>query len=231
MTVIGAHRVDESPASISNGGRRKPDPTAQTTRRLDWRFLLPDPDLRRVIYFGPGSDRLLESLRRLAAFVEVGGSPAPEDCPHAPGSFDLSVLQGDCHRSVERASQLLRGQGMLYWELGRAPLIPSRQGSRTRGSILHRLRARHRYRSLLQSQGFEDIRTYWHHPNFEECRQIIPAGEPKLFTYRLSQAGSIRSHLAKRTFAWLACRTGLVGHLAPSVSVIAQKRAQKRAVR
>jgi hypothetical protein len=223
--------VDESPASSSTGGGRKPDPTAQTTRRLDWRFLLPDPDLQRVIYFGPGSDRLLESLQRFAASVEVGGSPAPENCPHAPESFDLTVLQGDCHRSVERARLLLRAEGMLYWELERTPLIPSRQGRRTGESTLDRLQTRHRYRSLLQSHGFGDVRTYWHHPNFEECRQIIPAGEPHLLTYRLSQAGGSRSRLAARTLGWLACRTGLIGHLAPTISVIAQKNAGKRTIR
>ncbi len=45
------------------------------SRRLDWRFLLPNPELRNVLYVGPAHGALWESLRLFSASLTVVDEP------------------------------------------------------------------------------------------------------------------------------------------------------------
>ena len=48
--------LQPSPASAPDAGDAL-DELLQRSRRVDWRFLLPDPRLGNVVYFGPGMIR------------------------------------------------------------------------------------------------------------------------------------------------------------------------------
>lgn len=135
------------------------DRDLQLARRADWRFLLPDPRLRRVAYLGPGKDSLIEALGRLSEALTVlplreGG----ESLAVVSKGFDLLVVQCCGGASVRAVISGLRRGGHLYWELPsqRFPGQPRRQAS-----WLHKL-------------GFTDVQRFWHRPDFEQCKEIIP---------------------------------------------------------
>src|ERR1044071_531014 len=83
------------PAAIADQPRQQPakgapldaDVLLQASRRVDWRFLLPDPNLGRVAYFGPARGALLESLRLFSAALALGEAASSGGAQH-----DLVVI-------------------------------------------------------------------------------------------------------------------------------------------
>jgi hypothetical protein len=131
------------------------------SRRVDWRFLLPEPDLGRVACIGVCDDELLESLRLLSA--ELVTSPSVRGGqPHAP--HDLVVLRNPGEQDLEAANSLLRPGGWLYLEVEKSIRRPRALAYRSaRG-----------YAQALRRRGFIDVGTYVHWPDFTSCRAIVP---------------------------------------------------------
>jgi hypothetical protein len=128
---------------------------AEAVRRLDWRFLLRDPRLRRVMYVGAGAGLLLPALMRFGAAVTRYPSAAA-----ALHGADLVVAQAVRLDAVKGALALLAPDGLLYWELE-----PHHNPFRCDWAGVHAL-------------GVEDVRLHWHYPNFEDCRWIVPIADP-----------------------------------------------------
>ena len=61
------HAANNPPAALDA------DALLQASRRVDWRFLLPDPNLGRVAYLGPRRGALLDSLLLASVYVELLG--------------------------------------------------------------------------------------------------------------------------------------------------------------
>ncbi len=117
-------------------------------RRLDWRFLLPPREPRRVAYLGPERDSLLLALGEHGPTPRVvrRGGLAGRGC------FDLVVAQSPGPDDLERAAALVADGGSLYCELPR----------RGRATLLRRVRD-------LGAAGFGAPALYWHHPGFEDA--------------------------------------------------------------
>lgn len=135
-------------------------------RRLDWRFLLPDPRLRRVVYVGTRDDALMcalglfsESLQR---FPDCGSG----------AMADLIVARAASRADLEDAITVLAPHGSLYWELPRLR-NPLRSAA-----------------AWLTSRGFTNVSMHWHWPGFDECRQIVSLSE------RSAVAALLRDHFA-----------------------------------
>src|SRR5262245_56526974 len=116
---------------------------ARLIRRLDWRFLLPSPALKRVAYVGRRDSDL---VRALQAHSDVVLCPAEsnEDSP-----VDLVVAHAAAPREVAAACRLLSSTGSIYWEL----------------------RARDRWRAAaerLAEAGIGDVTPHWHLRTFED---------------------------------------------------------------
>ena len=128
---------------------------SRLTRRLDWRFLLPDPHLRRVIHVGFPT---VTMARALAAFsdslVFAGGQP------HACGQADLVVAEGAARQQIEGVLPELRPGGWLYWEL--------RSGQTLRQADI----------AWLRRCGISHVQAFWHCGGFENRRWIIPLADP-----------------------------------------------------
>lgn len=208
---------------------RSRDRSLQAARRLDWRFLLPEPRLGRVAYLGPGEDGLAAALQDAVGCVRVSdaavgavGEARCADASDAP--FDVVVMQSPSPAALTRAAAVVRPGGWLYCELGRpARWTPS---ARRRSRLAHAAaspcgmtQASHALRAL----GFEDVETYWHHPDFERCVMIVPVrhGPAHAFVAARS-AGRLLAPLASRAGAW-ALRAGHAAGLVPSVSLIARR--------
>jgi hypothetical protein len=124
---------------------------SRLTRRLDWRFLLPEPRLRRVIYAGESTSslaRALEALSESVSFAGLHGDPC--------GEADLVVAQSVGRQDLERVMPRLVSGGWLYWEL-KAGQSPSAADL-----------------DWLARWGVSQVRTFCNLPDFEDRRWIVP---------------------------------------------------------
>ena len=200
-----------------------PDILLQASRRLDWRFLLPDPDLRQVAYLGPARGPLLESLRlfsdrlRVVKMSKKGYQPA--------GSYDVVVTIDPSPEALQAAAELVTPGGFLYVEgFGLAWLV---QQWRRAGSRLRRNRMPLRYPAgyfpILRPLGFHEVQAYWHWPDFETCTRIIPLDDQGALLYTLATHGpGIAARAAALFGRWLV-RSGLLPWLAPCFSIVARR--------
>lgn len=179
MHTGGAQPIAQTATSMQSTSFRS-ETLLRASRRLDWRFLLPDPNLRRVAYFGPERGALVTSLElfshRLTTFSskQVG--------TYHQGHYDVVVASGSPHHELKQAAALVRTGGALYVE-AHGLLRP---GPWYRGfgiaSLLETPRLWHpsAYVRLLQQMGMTHVQAYWFWPNFEECTKILPLGDPQI---------------------------------------------------
>lgn len=158
------------------------DPTL--VRRLDWRFLLPEPRLESVVFAGPAQSGLLAALHHAGESVvraEASGSVSPEEESQCP----VAVVQGAERERVETAHPHLARGGWLYWETRWSGARPAVGASR--GATLRQARTSEDVRVVLRSLGYERIALHWHYPDFETCRWMVPLDDPAAGAWFLSR--------------------------------------------
>jgi aminoglycoside phosphotransferase (APT) family kinase protein len=179
------------------------DARLEPVRRIDWRFLLPDPEPRRVALLPSDSASQCEALRgEIAYLTELSEDPKPD--PQA--AFDLVVASRATDATLERARRLLRPGGWLY--------VEGRRGTGSSPPELAR---------ALAGNGFQDARSHWHWPNHENALEIVPLDAPSALSLALRRRRGGSAALVK---GWLG--RGLVGsgafpRLAPAWSVMARR--------
>jgi hypothetical protein len=186
------------------------DNDLQTSRRLDWRFLFPDPRLRRVACLGARDGELLVALKQFSEFLEI----LPPGLGSTLGrrgaaSFDLVVLQSPTPRDLHTAFAILKPGGYLYWEFDRAEL--------------KRIRSVRAYRRLLEQYSPTQIETHWHRPNFSECLEIIPLEDQRALKFALSRARNSFSGRLKMAAGRALRRMGLLPSVVRCFSFTARK--------
>jgi hypothetical protein len=176
----------------------------QLARRVDWRFLLPRPDLGDVACAERADPDLVAACNRFAASLSQLGAPGGGPA----GGVDLVVLVDPVRAEIVQAADALRAGGWLYAELPRR-LRPTSGADRRR--CLH----------VLRSLGFEEIAVHVHWPSFAECAEIFSPQDPapaRAWIARRQKQG----HQALRVLILrLALRLGLLARVAP-VSVVAR---------
>jgi hypothetical protein len=75
------------------------------------------------------------------------------------------------------------------------------------------------YRQALSRLGFRPVQAYWHWPDFEHCRVIVPLGQPASLSTTLPVA---RVRLPTRLMAF-ADWAGLLQRAVPCFSVVGRK--------
>jgi hypothetical protein len=177
-----------------------PDDSAtllQLSRRIDWRFLLPDPTLRRVVYPAEEPDEL---TRALAHFSEAFSTKLDSGC-------DLVVLRGPSHNAFVQAITA-NGVAAFYVELERRRW-PERL--RQWAAPGHLLRA-------ARSRGFTAC-AYWHYPDFATANRILPLDNPAPLINVLAKHGGAKARLQQIGLAALLT-SGLLARALPCISVI-----------
>jgi hypothetical protein len=86
---------------VPDGQALDADALLQASRRVDWRFLLPDPNLGHVAYVGPGRGALIESLRLFSTSLTL---PETRATTTAIAQYDLVVTSGPSLEMLRRAS-------------------------------------------------------------------------------------------------------------------------------
>jgi len=157
------------------------DGALQIARRLDWRFLLPEPQLRRVGYCGPENTSLARALAKFSASFEILSAAGTAGLT---SSFDLIVLVAPALPQMEAASRMLAPAGYLYAEMQSAWGSLEKSG---RLSFAQNFVGLENYITALQGLGFAEIKAYWHRPSFENAVQIIPVHDERALEYIFSQ--------------------------------------------
>lgn len=206
-------------------GSSSPSPDdMDLARRLDWRFVLPEPTLGRVAYAGPSDSMLAQALRRFSSdFVPVpdpgpGGEEHGAD-PARAGDCDLAVVASRRIENLREATRKLRAGGHLYWEVNRYPGSGSEQrvergdGERVGGLLRDP-------GSTLQVLGLEEVRVHCDFPGFHNPRVML-SPDPASIRYVTEMRG-------KRFFGLehgigLAARIGALPRIAPWLAVIARR--------
>ena len=223
QTPTLAEKTEVAPTAA----HRRSDQDLQLVRRLDWRFLLPEPHLRRVGYLGPERGALPEALARFSeSYNRISRSIEEKS------KFDLLVLSAQPRASVEQTHALLASPGLLYWELnplrwpaffrgtngrGYSPAQEKKNRWRRVAALLHD------HVATLESLGFGEIASHWHRPNFEKCLEIIPVDDLAL-DYVFSRARTDLAGRLKLLVGRCLMQTGLMAHVAPCFSLLARKK-------
>ncbi len=186
-------------------------------RRLDWRFLLPTPELGRIAFLGSveADPSLLVALQTFSQSLDIlsaSHTPLPTD----PG-YDLVVVRQPYAGPLHQVREWIRPAGHLYIE---AWGVIHPRGWR---NVLHTrsLHGRPRlpadYYRQLYPLGFRHIRCFAHWPNFQAGTRIIPLDSPVVWPYVLRQKGLLAALIR------LAFTRKWHHALVPHFSIIAQK--------
>jgi len=183
----------------------------RASRRIDWRFLLPEPALGKVVCAGACEGDLLESLELFATSVTVLKGHDEREKSAAAGSFDLAVLCSPTRGELEHAVSLLRAGGSVYLEAG--SVVRDRGLSQLAGA----------YARTLERLGLEDTELFWHVPSFSRTSAIVPLSEPAAVrSFLRRRRGRMRERLGARLGRLLA-GTPLLALTAPHVSLVARR--------
>jgi len=160
-------------------------------RRVDWRFLLPSPDLGRVGVDENADAELVEACASVASSIDLA-TPAAD-----PAAFDVVVLSNPTKEDLEDAASLVRPGGWIYAETWGLLARPFRftDALSPRAALM-----------ILRSLGFERAEAHWHWPDFQQCTEMIPLTNPAVVRYSL---GRHRSGLRAR-FGSVAVRFLLI---------------------
>jgi len=175
------------------------DSLLQISRRIDWRFLLSEPNPESIAYFGRADASLLGALEQLMA--PVARDPVTE--PRAAG-FALVVLKEPAAATLERALGHVRPGGHLYLE------------TRSRSAALAR---------DLATRGFCEVRRHWHWPDFERCSALLELDGTAALEYFLRRRGTGWRGRMLGLGGRALVQSGLVEQVAKHTSVVARRRA------
>lgn len=181
----------------------------RASRRLDWRFLLPDPSLGHVLLAGRPDAELAEALRLFAASVTVLEQDIDEVGPEA---FDHAVLCDPTREALEAAAALLAPNGFFYVEA--RGLLSRRRGRRP-------TRRAGAYAAALRRLGFASVEAYWHVPSFRASSAIVPLAHGPAVRHLLGRPRGRASGRLQARLAHFLVGTPLLGLAASHVSLVA----------
>jgi hypothetical protein len=185
-----------------------PDVALRVSRRIDWRFLLPDPRLGRTGYGGVPDESLTEALRVFADDLVTDLHLAASD------SLDGAVLHLPKPADLAIAWRAVRPGGFLVAEL-HGPRLPWDRrvvvaGVTETGARWTRL-------------GVTGARRYWLLPSRGACTMMVDLDDAASVRAALARNQGSRSGRAKALAGRMLQAVGLLPRVAPDVTVLAIK--------
>jgi hypothetical protein len=200
-----------SDKTISDTTSRKPLAQAESlleaSRLVDWRFLLPNPNLGQVAVAGNISASLREALALFSESVSYLEAPFDDSSLQV----DLLVIRGSLDGDLARTLAAVKPNASVYIEF-RVRL--------NRFPFHHPL---HSNIDALKAHGFEDIQAHWHSPNFESCKRLIPLDNPDALAYLLNKSEKPIARRLTHSAVFAAHRGGLLIWGTRWLSLIAQR--------
>ncbi len=186
------------------------------SRRVDWRFLLPSPELGPVAYHGPADAPLVEALRSVSDSVVVLADLVEAAARNL--LFDVVMLRGATSADLRIAPRLVSPGGVLYLELyGLAGWIRSRQGLRSCVSELFFSPEQ------LRCRGLGSVEVYCSIPDSRNCRLLVPLFNEAAMEHYLVHWHTTLFRRIACALVRAAVRSGLLARLLPSIVVLASK--------
>ncbi len=174
-------------------------------RRLDWRFLLADPRLDRVLIAGTPDRELVAALEAFAGTIVVDPTERA----------DVVVVHAPTAAIVRAAIDRVAPGGSIVIELvGRAR--PGRAGqlaAASSGDVAERLR----------HDGFIDVHESWVWPNHGSGLEIVPLERPALVRLSLARRRSGRRARLKARLVGAAFRVGIGPALLDATTVVGRR--------
>jgi hypothetical protein len=204
--AVRSHATERIVAAYGVGPCDK-DHALQRVRRLDWRFLLPNPNLGEVAYLGPMSGTLPLALQQFSElFTIVVPSDGPRVDVKMACSYETVVLRSSTVAAVKRVTPLLMSGGYLYWEVERASSL---------GHVQTFVKA-------VAGLGFDDIQVNWHRPDFESCLEMIPLTDAVALRFAFARRHESVGKRLKFAAGRLLVTTGSLPRIVPCFSIIAR---------
>lgn len=159
-----------------------PEDLLQASRRVDWRFLLPSPDLGRVAYLAPTDPSLTASLQRFATtFTVLERAQTSSRLQRQAGDgaaawYDLVVASNPAYQDLRFVTSLLDKGASLYIEVNGIGerILAGKFTALQRVAQRPLLGFPNHYRRALKELGLSTIDIYWFWPNFQAATKIIP---------------------------------------------------------
>ncbi len=191
------------------------DAHLRLARRLDWRFLLPEPALGDVLLVGRSDSELEAALAARARSVRVL-DPASRGDGLPERSADLAVIVGGVPASVlRRVQQALRPGG---WIVAEVRGIAGWRPSQVRGAALGEP---HRMARRLGAVTRSPVAAWLAVPSHGSATALLPADDPAaLAAYARRRLGSLGPIAAP--IATAAARLGLATPLGPASILLAR---------
>jgi hypothetical protein len=189
---------------------RDTDALLQASRRLDWRFLLPEPELGRVACVGVDDPDLVESLRLFGREVIVLEAVSSRE---ELATQDVVVLRNPTGAELAAAVPLLRTGGWLYVEIARPPGWHRPRNLCSVGG----------YARALGRLGLADVEAYVHWPDFVSCRAIVPLNDAVAVRHALARKREGGGAPLATRLAPLLAATGLFGAAVPCASAVGRR--------
>jgi hypothetical protein len=188
----------------------------QSSRRVDWRFLLPQPQLGRTVYIGRPDAALLDALRAHADLTVAAADAAPP--PRS--SFDLAVLKDASLESVRAGRDLVRPGGWVYAEVG--------GGLRRPGAALFGARPVSRWRRAFAGAGLTEVTAHWHVPGHHAAAFLVPLADQGSVRLLLRRHQGSAAGRAKAVAGRVLAAGGLVELAVRDASLLGQRPATDR---
>lgn len=205
--------------------RLSADALLQASRRVDWRFLLPNPSLGRVAYFGPVDSEHAESLRLFSqTFIALQTDWPAESYQHAESSFDVVVVERPSPQSLMTYAKLVRPGGHIYLEVYGSSWTARKKLKRREFRIkgLNKLRPR-RFERPLEHLGFVNLTTHWHWPDFATCTKVIPLDDIMAVRFALANEKKGKRAQLQHLLGKGILQAGLLPQLVPCYSVVGRR--------
>lgn len=171
-------------------------PLLQLSRRVDWRFLLPDPTLGRVTYVGTLPRDLELALRQFShQLIEDRSEPA-----------DLVVM---VNPSLEVFRTSILAAQRFYVELQRPTWLTCLKQWTLLDSCL----------KFAHRQGME-ARAYWHYPSFEAANRLLPLSHAAPLMHVVGKGKTDRTTKLKQHGSALLLRSGVLARCVSSISIV-----------
>jgi hypothetical protein len=192
-------------------GPNDPALLLQASRRLDWRFLLPRPQLAATVYLGRPDAALIAALGAHADLTIIG-----EDTVRPlTSSFDLAVLKDPSLGSVRAGRDLVRPGGWVYAEVG--------GGLRRPGAALFGARPVSRWCRGFADAGLVEITAHWHVPGHAAAAFLVPLADPAGVRLVLRRHQGSAAGRAKAVIGRLLLAVGLVELAVRDASVLGRR--------
>jgi hypothetical protein len=183
----------------------------QASRRVDWRFLLPRPQLAATVYIGRSDASLIAALRAHADLTIVG-----EDIlPSSTSSFDLAVLKDAPLGSVPAVRDLVRPGGWIYAE------VRSVRGRH--GPIAIGARPVSRWCRAFADAGLTELTAHWHVPNHDAAAFLVPLDDRGAVRLMLRRHQGSAAGRAKAIVGRVLTAAGLIDLVVRDASVLGRR--------